>query len=175
MLAEEKNPMRLALLAVAFAFLANAAAAQECAAMPPSRTSQFFWDYLEACGCEKAAPISTASPDYARFQKVCSRWRERHPQPVVVVVTPAVSSPAPVASPPTVVVTPPRATPECSSVPARVSDTFWSYIDACGCDRLSPVPEASPDHARFLKACSAWRARNPTPVVVVVAPSPQPR
>ena len=62
---------------------------------------------------------------------------------------------------------------ECSVVPSRISANFWSYIDACGCDRLSPVPEASPDHGRFLKACSAWRARNPAPVVVV-APSPQP-
>ena len=160
--------MRLALLVVGFSFLAHAAVAQECAAQPPSRTSQFFWGYLEACGCEKVAPLSTASPDYARFQKVCSQWRERNPQPTVVVVTPG-----PVASPTTVVITPPRATPECSVVPSRVSDNFWSYLDACGCDKVARVPETSEDHGRFLKVCSAWRTRNPAPVVVV-APSPQP-
>ena len=165
--------MRFALLAVAFALTTGTAAAQECTAQPPSRTSQFYWSYLEACGCEKVAPVSTVSPDHARFQKVCSQWRERHPQPVVVVVAPANTTPATAASPSTIVVTPPRATPECGQAPSRVSDQYWTYIDTCGCDKLSRVPEASPDHARFLKACSAWRARNPTPVVVV-APTPQP-
>jgi hypothetical protein len=165
--------MRLALLAVAIVLVADTAAAQECAAQPPSRVSQFYWGYLEACGCEKVAPLSTASPDYARFQKVCSEWRERHPQPALVVVTPPSASPVSAASPSTIVVVPPRATPECATAPSRISDAFWSYIDACGCDKLSPVLEASPDHGRFLKSCSAWRARNPTPVVVV-APGPPP-
>lgn len=164
--------MRLVPIAVAFAFTAGTAAAQECTVQPPSRTSQFYWSYLEACGCEKAAPVSTVSPDYPRFQKVCSQWRERNPQPVVVVVAPA-STPPIAASPVTIVVTTPRATPECGQAPARVSDQFWSYIDTCGCDKLSRVPEASPDHGRFLEACAAWRARNPTPIVVV-APPPQP-
>jgi hypothetical protein len=103
--------MRLALLALSLCCVAGTAIAQECSAQPPVRGSQFYWGSLEACGCEKVSPVSAASPDYARFQKVCSQWRERHPQPTVIVLTPAGASPEPAPSAATIGVTTPCATP----------------------------------------------------------------
>lgn len=50
--------------------------------------------------------------------------------------------------------------PECGSPPPRTSDSYWGYIDACGCAKLDPPARASLDYDRFLKACSAWRQRN---------------
>lgn len=75
----------------------GAAGARECG-NPPSRTSDAFWPYVEACGCGSLDPPSRASLDYDRYLKACGQWRERNPQ--VQVVTPSARpSPAPSPSP----------------------------------------------------------------------------
>lgn len=62
--------------------------------------------------------------------------------------------------------------PECRNPPSRTSDSYWSFIESCGCDSVEAPSAASEDHDRFLAACSAWRQRNPqTDVVVVETPS----
>ena len=62
---------------------------------------------------------------------------------------------------------------ECANPPSRASDSYWTYIDACGCSQLTAPSAASPDHERFLKACGAWREQNPR-LNVIVSPSPRP-
>jgi hypothetical protein len=157
--------MRLGLIVAIASLLADHAAAQECSVHAPSRASEGYWDYIDSCGCDHVTPVSRASSDYKRFLKACSQWRERHRAAVVVVsqAPTAAASPAPLAS------AFPDAT--CANAPSRVSDAFWTFIDACGCNDVSAVSLASPDHARFQRACASWRERNPPPAVVV-SPTP---
>ena len=165
--------MRAALVVLALSFVAGTAAAQECAGQPPSRASASYWDYIETCGCDKLARVDRASLDHKRFQKACAAWHERHPRPGVIVVA-ASPQPGALTSPAPMVITLPEARPECAAEPpSRVSDAYWGYVDACGCAKLEAVPEASPDHGRFQKACASWRERNPGPLEIVT-PSPQP-
>ena len=58
----------------------------------------------------------------------------------------------------------------CGSPPSRASDSYWNYIEACGCDQVDAPSRASADYDRYLKACAQWRERNQ--VKVVVSPSP---
>jgi hypothetical protein len=146
----------LALVLVA----AGADGPRECA-NAPSRISDAYWDYVEACGCANLEAPSRASNDYERFMKACSRWRERNPE--IKIVTPVVApEPTPVATP---------VSRECANPPSRISDAYWDYVDACGCSSLDPPPSASNDYKRYVKACSDWRQRNP--VRVVPAPAPE--
>jgi len=140
--------------------LGSPADAPECR-NPPSRASDSYWAYVDACGCAKLDPPSKTSPDYERFLKACGQWRQRNPQiSVIVPGTPASSS---------------RSTdqksgaeaPECRNPPSRVSDSYWAYIDACGCAKLDPPSQPSQDYERFLKACSQWRQQNPQINVIV--------
>lgn len=63
--------------------LAGATHAAECR-NPPSRASDGYWDYIDACGCASLDPPPKASDDYKRFLKTCSDWRERNPRVEVV-------------------------------------------------------------------------------------------
>ena len=54
----------------------------------------------------------------------------------------------------------PADAPECRNPPSRVSDSYWDYVEACGCAKFDPPSKASQDYDRFLKACSQWRQRN---------------
>ncbi len=170
--------MRLAFLVVAASVWAGSAAAQECAADPPSRVSDAYWGYLEACGCARTAPVPRASNDYDRYLKTCSAWRARNPQLTVVVkdVAPAPNTGG-APSPATTSVVSSTAAAECRSgdAPLRTSTAFWGFIESCGCERTSAVPRASLDYDRYLKACSDWRQRNPsTTVILVPGASPRP-
>jgi hypothetical protein len=109
---------------------------------PPSRSSDSYWAYIEACGCARVDPPSRASLDYDRFLKACSQWRRQNPQ--VNVIDPG----TPVA-------------PECKNPPSSASSSYWDFIEACGCANLEPPSKASSDYDRFLKACSRWRQRTP--------------
>jgi hypothetical protein len=133
---------------------------------PPSRASESYWDYIGACGCARLEAPSRASSDHDRFVKACSEWRERNPQLTVALPDPTAGDPVAPASPP------PR---ECQSPPSRVSDSYWTFIDACGCAALTAPSRASSDHDRFVKACSDWRQRNPSSTVSVASPSAAPR
>jgi hypothetical protein len=133
---------------------------------PPSRASDGYWDYIAACGCARLEAPSRASSDHDRFLKACSDWRARNAQSTVALPDPTAGDPVTPASPP------PR---ECQNPPSRVSDVYWTFIDACGCASLTPPSRASSDHDRFLKACSDWRQRNPSSTVSVAGPSPSPR
>ena len=139
---------------MAFSSLTASAAAQACSSGPPSRTSDQYWTWLEACGCEKADAPSRASSDYDRYLKVCSAWRERNQG---LGVRPA----------------PGTALKECERTPpSRSSSPYWPFLNACGCDNAEPPSRASSDYDRYLKACSEWRERNPT---LAASPSPSPR
>jgi hypothetical protein len=130
--------------------------ARECES-PPPRTSDFYWDFIDACGCAKLDPPSRASSDYERYMKACGQWRERNPPGVVVDPNARAADSS-------------QTAPECGNPPSRTSDFYWGYIDACGCANLDPPSSASSDYARFLKACGQWRQN--TPQVAVPAPSP---
>jgi hypothetical protein len=146
--------------------LAGPADAPECR-NPPARTSDAYWPFIEACGCASLEAPSRASSDYDRYLKACSGWRERNPSLTIVVPQPSPSSsPAPAAEP--------SVPSECRNPPSRVSDAYWSFIDACGCAQLDPLSSASPDHDRFLTACSGWRARHPRIEIVVPTPTSTP-
>lgn len=173
--------MRLALLVVAVSLGAGTAVAQDCAGDPPSRVSDAYWAYLEACGCAKTSPVPRASNEYERYTKTCAAWRTRNPQLTVVLQAGASPSPGSVPSPspgPGTVTTAAPSTPsaECRTgdVPSRTSSAFWTHIEACGCERTAAVPRASSDYDRYLKACSEWRQRNPGTTVIVPAASPRP-
>ena len=126
--------------------LASAGGPRECV-NAPSRVSDTYWDYIEACGCSNVEGPSRASADYERFLKACSRWRERNQ--AVKGAKPAPSSTeTPVGK-------------ECMNPPSRVSAVYWDYLDACGCAGVEPPPGASDDYKRFLNACSQWRQKNP--------------
>jgi len=133
---------------------------------PPSRASDAYWDYIGTCGCARLEAPSRASSDHDRFVKACSEWRERNPQLTVALPDPTAGDPVTPSSPP------PR---ECQTPPSRVSDAYWTFIDACGCAPLTPPSRASSDYARFVKACGDWRQRNPSSTVSVAGPSPSPR
>lgn len=133
---------------------------------PPSRASDSYWGYIGACGCARLEAPSRASSDYDRFLKACSEWRERNPQLTVTLPDPTAGDPVTPASPL------PR---ECQSPPSRVSDSYWSFIDACGCASLTVPSRATSDYDRFVKACSNWRQRNPSSTVSVAGPSPSPK
>lgn len=129
-------------------WLANGAGAAECA-NPPSRAGSGYWDYIEACGCARLDPPSRASQDHQRYLKACSQWRQRN-QPAHVVAPqgdPARGGRS--------------AAPECANPPSRAAEGYWDYVEACGCARLDAPSSASPDHERFMQACSQWRQRNP--------------
>jgi hypothetical protein len=141
--------------AVLFALssLTATAAAQECSSGPPSRVSDQYWVYLDACGCEKADAPSRASSDYERYLKVCSAWRERN-QGRIVAVSPS----------------PGLTLKECEKAPpSRISSQYWTFLEACGCEKTDAVSRASSDYERYLKVCSEWRERNPN-----LTPSPKP-
>jgi len=140
----------------------SATDAAECR-NPPSRASDNYWDFIDACGCENLDAPSKASQDHGRFLKACSQWRERNTRLNVVVSDP------PRAASPTSAETSPADAAECRNPPSRVSAGYWDYIDACGCANLDPPSRASEDHGRFLKACSEWRERNPKVEVTVPA------
>jgi hypothetical protein len=158
--------------------LPGSSTAAECAT-PPSRVSEFYWSFVESCGCEKLTAPSKASPDYGRFLKACKEWWERNRPVVVVVASPSPStagSPSP--SPAPVVVRTPRPA-ECGEVPSRVSALYWEHLEACGCEGAEAPSRASDDYPRYEKACAGWRQRNQPPVVVVpqeppASPSPAP-
>jgi hypothetical protein len=119
--------------------LGGASDSPECR-NPPSRSSDAYWSFIEACGCAKVDPVPRASLDYDRFMKACSQWRERNTQ----IVAPRSSR-----------------SPECRNPPSSASASFWDFIDACGCASLEPPSRASGDYDRYMKACSDWRERNP--------------
>jgi hypothetical protein len=126
--------------------------AQECAGGPPSRTSDQYWSWLDACGCEKADAPSRASSDYDRYLKVCSAWRERNQGRVIA--------------------SPSLNLKECEKTPpSRSSSSYWTFLEACGCEKADAPSRTSSDYDRYLKVCSAWRERNPTSA----APRPSPR
>ena len=132
---------------------------------PPGRTLESYWAFVEACGCANLEPPSRASLDHERFLKACSEWRQRNPQVNVIVPdTPPARSAGSTQQ------TSPSDPPECRNPPARTSDSYWSFIEACGCASLEPPSKASRDHDRFLKACSRWRQRHPQIDVIVPAP-----
>lgn len=155
--------------------LASLADSPECR-NAPSRTSDAYWDYVDACGCANLEAPSRASQDYDRFLKACSRWRERNPQVNVIVSNPPLAG-----STPSAAGTSPADSAECRNTPSRASDSYWDYIEACGCAKLEAPSSASQDYDRFLKACSRWRERNPQVNVIVpnapaagTAPAPTP-
>lgn len=129
--------------------LAFGTGAAECQ-NPPPRDTDSYWTYVDSCGCAQLDPPARASADYDRFLTACSQWRERNPLAGAVGVGAARG-------------------PECRNPPSRASDSFWSYLEACGCADVDPPSRASADYDRFLKACGRWRERNPT---VVPTPSP---
>jgi hypothetical protein len=135
---------------------------------PPSRASDGYWDYIDACGCASLDPPSKASADYDRFLKACSRWRERNPKTTVVVSKTPGTDPVPPAAETA------RPSPECRNPPSRASSSYWDYIEACGCESVDPPSKASDDYSRYLKACSEWRERNPKVEVVVPSDAPSP-
>ena len=145
------------------AILGLAMQAPECV-NPPSRASDSYWTYIEACGCSRLDAPSGASSDHDRFLAACSAWRQRNPEITVTVPGGPVPSPSPSPTPP------PR---ECGIPPSRASDAFWSYLAACGCGQVQAPSAASPDHERFLKACGMWRESNPR-VLIVASPTPRP-
>jgi hypothetical protein len=140
--------------------LALQPAGQECA-NPPSRASDAFWTYVEACGCARIEPLSQASPDHDRLLAACARWSARNPQVIVASPTPS----------------PTALGQGCGAPPSRASDAYWAYVDRCGCGQLVAPSAASSDYERFMKACGGWRERNPSPIVVSPSPrtSPSPR
>lgn len=123
-------------------FLGSASGAQECGNAPPPAAAS-TWTYIEACGCANLDVPPKASQDHERFLKACGQWRERNPHGSV---TASGDTPVPL---------------ECKNPPSRASDSYWDYIEACGCSRLEPPSRASSDYDRFLKACGRWRERNP--------------
>jgi len=134
----------------------------------PSRVSDSYWAFVDACGCANLDPPSTASPDYARFLTACSRWRERNPQ-INVIVTDTRTADSTLSTDQTRAADP----PECRNSPSRASGSYWTFIEACGCANLDPPSKTSPIHGRFLKACSQWRERNRSLTVIVPSqPSP---
>src|SRR5262245_57120485 len=129
---------------------ASRSGAHECASGPPSRTSDQYWSFLEACGCSKADAPSRASADYDRYLKVCSAWRERNQGQNV-------------RSPGTTL-------KECEKTPpSRTSGQYWPFLEACGCEKADAPSRTTSDYDRYLKVCSEWRERNPN-----LAPSPKP-
>lgn len=86
--------MRVLALLVLTVALADPATSQECA-NPPSRASDAYWSYIDACGCAAVDAPSRASLDYDRYVRACSDWRQRNPQ-VNVIMSP---SPTPTPSP----------------------------------------------------------------------------
>jgi hypothetical protein len=152
-------------LVVALVLGGGSSGARECA-NPPSITSSSYWTYIDSCGCSELPAPSRASNHYDRFMKACSAWRERNPR-VNIVVT---KSPATTTNP---------GPPECGGTggaPSRASNSFWTYIDACGCANVDTPSTSSPEYDRFMKACSAWRERNPQVDVIVpgAEAAPQP-
>jgi hypothetical protein len=143
--------LSLALLAVV---ALGSGDAPECR-NPPSRVSDSYWDFIDACGCESLVAPSRASADYDRFLKACARWRERNTATKVVVSKSAGAEAVPATS---AASTQPA---ECKNPPSRASSSYWDFIDACGCEGVDPPSTASSDSKRFLKACSDWRERNP--------------
>ena len=138
--------------------LGGPSAAPECG-NAPSRTSEFYWDYIEACGCQNLEAPSSASSDYERFLNACSRWRQRNPE-VGVVGTKGTPADA--------------RRPECGNPPSRTSESYWLYLETCGCSKLDPPSRASSDYERFMKACGQWRQQNPEINAVDPAPKPSP-
>ena len=63
---------------------------------------------------------------------------------------------------------------ECANPPSRVLDSYWDYIEACGCSKLEAPSRASSAHGRYMKACSAWRERNPAARFSSPEPEPSP-
>ena len=143
--------------------LAAGADAPECR-NPPSRSSDAYWSFIEACGCERLEAPSAASEDHERYLSACSAWRQRNP-PTDVVVTEA----TPVSSGQAAGEVKREEPSECRNPPSRASSAYWSFIDACGCANLEAPSRASADHDRYLKACSDWRQRNPRIDVIVPA------
>jgi hypothetical protein len=130
----------------------GANAPRECGS-PPSRASDSYWEYLEVCGCANVDPPSRASDDWQRFMTACSKWRERNSQLTVVVAEPhATATPVPA---------------ECASPPPRASDSYWDYIDTCGCAAVDGPPRGSQDYKRFQKACARWRESHPDAVILL--------
>lgn len=123
-----------------------------CGRNPPSRASDAYWEYIPACGCSRLEPLSNASSDYDRYLKACAEFRERYPYTA-----------------------PGR---ECAAPPPRASDSYWTFIDACGCGNLHAPSRASSDYDRFMKACSDfWQreeARRYNRARPGSAPSPRP-
>ena len=135
--------------------LGSPADAPECR-NPPQRASESYWTFIEACGCANLDAPSRTSPDHERFLKACSRWRQRNPQiNVIVPDTPPADSAGSTDHTNTGI------PPECRTPPSRASDSYWTFIEACGCANLDAPSRTSPDYERFLKACSEWRQRNP--------------
>src|SRR5262245_30920452 len=65
-----------------------------------------------------------------------------------------------------------QAQPCADTPPSRSSSQYWTYLEACGCDKADAPSRASTDYDRYLKVCSAWRERNQGRVLV--GPSPLP-
>jgi len=75
--------------------------------IPPSRASDAYWTFIEACGCGILYAPSRASLDYDRFMKACDDFAERQMRRMMGLPgpSPAASpqpspSPSPSASPP---------------------------------------------------------------------------
>jgi len=136
--------------------LAGPAPAEECR-NPPPRGSDAYWVFIDSCGCDALETPARASDDYERFLNACSQWRQRNPQGNVA-GSGTTSSPA-----------------ECRNPPSRASDSFWSYLEACGCAGVDTPARASSNYERFLKACGQWRERNPRVEVAAPSPAPTPR
>src|SRR5262245_2114494 len=130
--------------------MGSTAGAPECAS-PPPRVSDAYWSYIDACGCARLDPPARASLDYDRFLKACSAWRERNSH-----------GNAPVR---------PLSAQTCAAPPARGSEAYWDFIDACGCGKLDAPSRASADHDRFLKACSESRVGESS---AEASPAPKP-
>lgn len=142
--------LELALLAALG--MASPGGGRECGS-PPARASEFYWDYIESCGCAKLDPPSRASSDYSRYMKACSAWRERNPG--TIAGSPDAADPTSTAR-------------ECENPPSRVSEAYWTFVDSCGCSKLDPPSSSSSDYPRYLKACAQWREKNPA-----LAPTPK--
>jgi hypothetical protein len=145
----------LELVLVATLATASPGGPRECG-NPPARASEFYWDYIESCGCAKLDPPSRASSDYSRYMKACSQWRERNQGSVAAGSDGTASDAA-------------RPGRECEDPPSRVSPAYWTFIDACGCAKVDPPSSSSSDYPRYLKACGEWREKNPA-----LAPTPSP-